>query len=66
MKNRGAPEGGINSAGETPVRQSEVHGTNSGGLNTSFSAMNNSIGQKWQARQNLIQNTRAGLDCIHP
>ena len=47
MKNRGAPEGGINSAGENPVRKSDAHGTNAGGLNTSFSAMNNSIGQKW-------------------
>lgn len=52
MKNRGAPEGGVNSASETPVRKTETHGTNAGGLNTSFSAMNNSIGQKWQARQN--------------
>ena len=47
MKNRGAPEGGINSAGETPARKTEPHGANAGGLNTSFSAMNNSIGQKW-------------------
>ena len=50
MKNRGAPEGGVNSASETPVRKTETHGSHAGGLNTSVSAMNNSIGQKWQAR----------------
>ena len=52
MKNRGAPEGGVNSAGETPVRKTEAHGTNAGGLNTSFSAMNNNLSLKWQAKQN--------------
>jgi hypothetical protein len=47
IKNRGALEEGINSAGGTPVRKPEAHETNAGGLITSFSAMKNSIDEMY-------------------
>ena len=40
---------------ETPNRQSEASNTNAnngGALNSSFSAMNNNLSLKWQAKQN--------------
>jgi hypothetical protein len=51
MKNRG--DGAIASNDTTPVKQAETPAAaNNGGLNTSFSAMNNNLSMKWQAKKN--------------
>jgi hypothetical protein len=51
MRNRG--EGGLGTGAETaPNKQNNDNHAGSSAMNTSFSAMNNSLSQKWMNKKN--------------